>query len=106
MTISFSFANSLNFSFFNVDIVDIVDILTTGQNAKNKPSKEVIFDVDLFVPTKNGRKCGVMLPGSLAINKRNNYGYHDIISYPNERTKIEFHIQLYLKNRIIELLQN
>ena len=54
---------------------------------KNKPSKEVIFDVDLFVPTKNGRKCGVMLPGSLAINKRNNYGYYDIISYPNERTK-------------------
>lgn len=56
-------------------------------DADNKPCDEVIFDIDLFVPTKNGKKCGVMLPGSLALNKRNNYGYYDIISYPNERTK-------------------
>lgn len=57
------------------------------EDMDNKPCKEVIFDIDLFVPTNNGKKCGVMLPGSLAINKRNNYGCYEFISLPNERTK-------------------
>lgn len=57
------------------------------EDMDGKPCKEVIFDIDLFVPTNNGKKCGVMLPGSLAINKRNNYGCYEFISLPNERTK-------------------
>lgn len=57
------------------------------EDMKGNKCKEVIFDIDLFVPTKNGRKCGVMLPGSLAINKKNNYGCYEFISLPNERTK-------------------
>lgn len=71
--------SSVHIHAFNYEI-DCVDM-------NDKPCKEVIFDIDLFVPTKNDKKCGVMLPGSLAINKRNNYGYYEIISLPNERAK-------------------
>ena len=38
-----------------------------------------LFDVDIFVPTKFGANCGVMLPGSRVINKKGEYACYTII---------------------------
>ena len=38
-----------------------------------------LFDVDIFVPTEFGANCGVMLPGSRVINKKNEYACYSII---------------------------
>lgn len=38
-----------------------------------------LFDIDLFVPTRFGSNCGVMLPGSRVINKKGDYSCYTII---------------------------
>ena len=38
-----------------------------------------LFDIDIFIPTEFGANCGVMLPGSRVINKKNQYSCYTII---------------------------
>lgn len=51
--------------------------------------KVSLFDIDLFIPTKNtkGSSTGVMLPGSRAKNKKGEIGTYEIIEHKVDSTK-------------------
>ena len=47
-----------------------------------------IFDIDIFLPVKSDKEIGVMLPGSIAKNKKGEYGEYKTILWNNDEKKL------------------